>query len=85
MRQRRVSNNDPCEGCKWLCFPCLFSFVICEKLCICCCCCSVQSDSIKDLNDYDWGKNKDIVEKYNGKIYGCIYYKDKEKEEPISV
>jgi hypothetical protein len=83
MNNRRVPDNDPCEPCKCLCLPCIFLFVMCEKLCICCCCCGVQSNSIKDLKDYDWKKNKEVVEKYNGKIYGCIQYK--EKEEPILV
>jgi|TARA_B100000524_G_scaffold123669_1_gene60834 hypothetical protein len=78
MNNKRVYNNDPCDPCKWLCFPCLFSFVICEKLCICCCCC-IQSDSIKDSSNFDWKKNKEVVDKYNGKIYGCIQYKEKEE------
>ena len=43
------SGGDPCL---WLCFPCLFSWMLCEKgiqsccMCICCMTCSSQNQII---------------------------------------
>jgi len=43
------SGGDPCI---WLCFPCLFSWMLCEKglqsccMCICCMTCNSQKEII---------------------------------------
>ena len=46
------NNNVSYDCCMWICFPCLFSITVCEKLCIwpCMCCASMQ-DRVDSSNE----------------------------------
>lgn len=61
--------NNNVDPCLLYCFPCVYLWIVMEKMCICCCCC-VKRNSIKSVSDFDWYNNKEILNRYNGHIYG---------------
>lgn len=51
-----ISEEKKCSGdsCLWLCFPCLFTWMICEKglqSCCICLCCMYNKEQISDEVD----------------------------------
>jgi len=43
------NNNSDC--CSWFCFPCIFSLMVCEKICLIpCFCCANSQPVINNLN-----------------------------------
>ena len=50
MSENTASGGDPCL---WICFPCIFTWTLCEKSIQCCCmaCCCITPEEVKpELN-----------------------------------
>lgn len=78
-----MNDNKECNmgPCTCVCLPCLIAFVFVEEclktyICLFCCCIDIHSRKINheknEIEQFDFEKkeNKDILNRYKGKIYG---------------
>jgi len=71
-----IENSHP-DCCTWICFPCIFMFMVCEKCCICpLICCAELSSRIGSTENLTPVGPENVIIRENSQF-------EEMKEEPI--